>query len=332
MTLMSLVIAILSCLTGIIISSLMYLKKRRHQKLSCPRDNPCDLVTHSQFSKTFGLANEILGVGYFSLVLILIFLPLLGFSAVWDLYLLFFVIILGALFSIYLIGVQMFVIRTWCTWCLGIALINFILIVSLLNIPTQVFAPLLASQKVFWVIVHNIGFILGLGSATLTDIFFFRFLKDNAISAEEKSTMDVLTNVIWAGLAVLIVSGFALFVPDKSNLLVSSKFLLKLVVLGVIVVNGIALNMFIAPHMRRLSFEGTPPAQRFRRFAFALGGISIFSWYTAFLLGSLRNLPFSFNFVIWVYLILLVCIIIGSQIAERRITKNHSVFKLSPKE
>ncbi|MBP6858050.1 MAG: vitamin K epoxide reductase family protein [Candidatus Pacebacteria bacterium] len=326
---MSLFIAILACLFGIGLSGWMYLKKKRHQSLSCPRDNPCDLVLHSHFSKTFGLPNEILGIIYFSLVLVLIFLPLIGFSAVWDLYILFFLVLFGGLFSVYLIGLQAFVIRAWCLWCLGIAFVNLILIFSLSGIPTEVFAHVLASQKTLWVIIHNIGFILGVGSATITDVFFFRFLKDNTISAQEKGTMDTLTNIIWVGLGILIVSGLALFIPNQVDLAVSSKFLLKVVVVGVIIFNGIALNMFIAPHMRRLSFEGTKPAKRFRRFAFALGGISITSWYLAFILGSLRNIPINFNFALWAYLTILISVIIGSQIAERKITKQHSIFKVS---
>lgn len=327
---MSIIIAFLSCICGIIISLYIYIKKRRHQKLACPRDNPCDTVLHSRFGKTFGVSNEILGLLYFFLVSALLFSLIVTTStyAVSVTYILFFTLILGGLFSIYLVMLQAFVIRSWCYWCLGIALTNLVLIISLLGLPFDIINPALSSQKTLWVIVHNIGFILGLGSATITDVLFFRFLKDSTISAEEKGTMDILTNVIWGGLAILIVSGLSLYLPNQAVLAVSSKFLLKVVVVGVIVVNGILLNMFIAPYMRRLSFEGTVPAKKFRRLAFALGGVSIFSWYVAFLLGSLRNIPIAFSNSLVAYGVLLLCVIIGSQIAERFITKQHSVFKL----
>ena len=322
---MSIIIPVLACLCGISISVYMYLKKSRHQKLACPRDNPCDLVLHSHFSKTFGIPNELLGMLYFLSILALIFFPLLGFSPVWDLYILFFMLVLGGLFSIYLIGLQAFVIRAWCAWCLGIALTNLVLIISLSSIPTDFFAPLLAAQKVWWVIVHNIGFILGVGSATVADVMFFRSIKDGTVSAEEKGTMDVLTNIIWIGLAVLIVSGLALFIPEQARLAVSSKFLLKVIVVGVIVVNGILLNMFVGPYMRRLSFEGTVPARKFRRLAFALGGISFTSWYLAFFLGSLRSINIDFSYAVIGYGVLLVAVIIGSQIMERKVTKIHQL-------
>lgn len=320
---MFIIIPILACVCGIAISVYMYLKKRRHQTLACPRDNPCDLVLHSHFSKTFGIPNELLGIGYFVSILALIFLPLVGFSPLWDLYILFFMLVIGGLFSIYLIGLQAFVIRAWCAWCLGIALTNLVLIVSLSSIPTSVFAPLLASQKVWWIILHNIGFILGVGSATVTDVLFFRSIKDGTVSAEEKGTMDTLTNIIWVGLAILVVSGLALFIPEQARLAVSSKFLLKVVVVGVIIINGLLLNMFVAPYMRRLSFEGTVPARKFRRLAFALGGISFTSWYLAFFLGSLRKIHLVFWHALLGYGILLLAVVVGSQIMERKVTKMH---------
>jgi uncharacterized membrane protein len=308
----------------------MYSKKKHHQKLACPRDNPCDMVLHSRFGKTFGISNESLGLIYFFIVSFLLYIIIstsFAYSTVF-MYLLFFLLILGGLFSLYLIALQAFVIRAWCAWCLGVALINLILIISLSNLPFTSIVPILVFQKTWWVIIHNIGFVLGLGAATITDVLFFQFLKDNTISQEEKGTMDMLTNVIWVGLVILVVSGVALYLPEQVKHAVSSKFLLKMIVVAVIIVNGVLLNMFIAPYLRRLSFEGTVPAKRFRRFAFALGGVSIVSWYSAFLLGSLRSIPIVFSKALTWYGILLLVVIIGSQVAERYITKKHSIFKV----
>ncbi len=320
---MSFIIPTLICLCGVGLSLFMYMKKSQQQSLACPREQPCDRVTHSRFSRTFGIPNELLGAFYFLSVLALIFLPLWGFSPVWDLYALFFLLLLGGLFSLYLIALQAFVIRAWCAWCLGVALTNFVLILSLAHIPVEVFSPLLSAQKTWWVIAHNIGFILGVGAATITDILFFRFLKDGSISLEEKETMDTLSTVIWGALALLVVSGVALFIPEHARLATSPKFLLKIVVVGVIIVNGLLLNMFVAPFMRRLSFEGSTPARAFRRLAFALGGISFSSWYIAFFLGSMRKIPLVFSHALGAYAVFLLVVVVGSQIMERRIAVKH---------
>lgn len=328
---MFIVLAFLACIIGALISVYIYIKKSRNQKLACPREHPCDTVLHSRFGRTFGIPNEALGVVYFFSVSTLLYLIIANtvFTTAF-LYILFFFLILGGLFSIYLIGLQAFVIKSWCAWCLGIAFTNLVLVISLCNLPFLDIAPILASQKIWWIIIHNIGFILGVGSATITDIFFFRFLKDNVISQEEKETMDTLTNVIWIGLAILIVSGLCLFIPEHIRLAGSSKFLLKVVVVGVIVVNGILLNMFVGPHMRRLSFEGAVPARRFRRLAFALGGISFTSWYLAFFLGSLRKININFITALFGYVVLLICVVAGSQIMERYITRKHGTSALPP--
>jgi uncharacterized membrane protein len=328
---MFIIIAFMACIVGALISAYIYTKKRRHQKLFCPREQPCDIVLHSKFGKTLGVSNESLGLLYFFFISMLLFLIVSSnFYTLGLLYVLFFTLIIGGLFSLYLIGLQAFVIKSWCAWCLGIALSNFILIVSIFNLPFYSITPILASQKIWWVIAHNIGFILGLGSATITDIFFFRFLKDSGISQEEKETMDTLTNIIWVGLAILIITGVALFLPEQARLAISSKFLLKVVVVSVIVVNGLLLNMFVGPHMRRLSFEGTVPARRFRRLAFALGGVSLTSWYLAFFLGSLRKIHIDFKTALIGYATLLVLVIISSQIAERYVTHKHTKVDKEP--
>jgi uncharacterized membrane protein len=324
---MFIVFAFISCLSGIALSGYLYYKKTRHQALACPRENPCETVLHSKFGKTLGIRNEILGIFYF--VLIASILVFINFYPVFNtkvlLYCLFVILSGGGLFSLYLIGLQAFVIKSWCYWCLGIAVSNFVLIASLFNLSFVSIYPLLASQKLWWVIIHNIGFILGVGAATMSDIFFFRFLKDNTISQEEKETMDTLSAVIWAGLGVLIVSGIAMYLPEQARLALSAKFLLKLVVVSVIVINGILLNMIVAPNMRRLSFGGAVPERRFRRLAFALGGISFTSWYLAFFLGSLRTINIYFVPAVLFYISLLVLVIIGSQVFERYITKKHQL-------
>lgn len=320
---MSVIIAFIACGLGIALSLFMFLKKKSHKGLACPREQPCDRVLYSRFSKTLGIPNEILGVLYFFAVAFILLIPVSGDVTPWMFYLLFFVISLGGLFSLYLIGLKAFVIRSWCPWCVSIAATNLVLIVSLSNIPTEIFAPLLKSQKVWWVVIHNLGFILGIGSATITDLFFFRFLKDNKISQEEKEAMDTLTSIIWMGLAILVISGLALYVPDHARLSMSAKFLVKVVVVAVIAINGFFLNMFIAPYLRRLSFEGTVPARRFRRLAFALGGISITSWYLAFLLGSFRQIPISFFQGVIIYISCLIAVVVGSVFVEYLVTKNH---------
>ncbi len=323
---MHIYLGLLASVIGLGISSYIYRKKRKKHPLMCPRASACDNVVNSTFATTAGIPNELLGLTYYVIVGSLYSIAL-SFPALVTAPFQFFLTlatICGALFSLYLIALQAFVIRAWCMWCLGSAVANVMLVIALWGFPTSELFALIASHRLWWIIIHNIGFILGLGGATITDVLFFRFLKDHVVTEEEKGTMDTLSNIIWIGLGILIVSGIMLYLPEQARLDVSPKFLLKVIVVSVITINGLLLNMFVAPRLRQLSFENTPPARHFRKLAFALGGISLSSWYTAFFLGSLRTIKVPFHTGLVVYIGILGAVIIGSQIFEAVMMRRHT--------
>lgn len=322
-------LGLIGSLIGLVVSLYIYRQKKKKVKLICPRESNCEKVVHSTHATTLGMRNEILGILYYGAVGVLYmavtYMPqLLTAPLVWILVML---TTTGVVFSIYLLALQGLVIRAWCMWCLGSTLATTLLAISLFHLPSTDFIALVASQRLWWVIIHNVGFVLGLGGATITDIFFFRFLKDGRISEEEKGTMDTLSSLIWVGLAILVVSGLMLYIADIPRLSMSPKFILKVVVVGVIILNGFFLNLLVAPRMRAFSFANIVPARRFRRLAFALGGISIVSWYSAFLLGSFRKIHLSFYGGLAVYGAVLVVTIIGSQIFERIATVRRGLYQ-----
>jgi uncharacterized membrane protein len=318
-------LGMIGSLLGLCVSLYIYHQKRKKKTLICPREGNCEKVVHSTHATTFGINNEILGVGFYVLQAVLWSVMLVAPQVVSGWYLLLVVLLTagGVLFSVYLIALQALVIRAWCMWCLGSSAAVLLLTIAVFGIPGAKLFAVLTHTRLWWVIIHNIGFILGLGGATITDIFFFRFLKDGVISETEKQTMDTLSNVIWIGLAILIVSGIMLYLPEQARLGVSSKFLLKVVVVSVVTINGIFLNILVAPRMRTLSLLQTPPARHFRRLAFALGGISITSWYVAFFLGSFRKISLALREGIALYVCLLIAVVIGSQVYERIVTRKN---------
>ena len=76
------------------------------------------------------------------------------------------------------------------------------------------------------------------------------------------------------------------------------------------------LNFIIAPKLTKISFRGP-----LRKIAFASGGVSIVSWYSAFLFGMLRNSPADFPSLVTSYALLLGIAIAGSQLLERSYRK-----------
>lgn len=322
------IILVILGISGFLIALYIRKKKNRPEPMVCPLDFDCSSVVKSKYSSMLGMNVESLGMLYYA-ALSLVYIGFLVLPQILSPMIVFVMLgfsIAAFIFSLYLIFVQAFVIKEWCSWCIFSALIStFILIFTIVQSGADVPA-FLASIRQPLLIMHGVGFAIGVGAATITDIFFFKFLSDRKISESEADTMNTLTQVIWVALGILILSGAGLFIPESERLIDSSKFLLKMVTLLVIIGNGLILNLIISPKLIHISFGGPHrhkdgELHHLRKLAFALGAISIISWYTAFILGSLKSIPLSFPMAVLVYLGLLLCGIIGSQIFERRIMR-----------
>lgn len=322
-------IALGASLTGMWAAVTIFQKKKKKVVMVCPLRADCDKVVHSTYSKMFGIPVELLGILYYVVIgafysLVILWPNVFATSALK--YVMMLMTLFGVILSFYFIALQAIVIKSWCSFCLLSALSSMTLALCLIGIVDGQLLDMIGSHRTWWVIIHSAGFMIGVGAATISDIFFFKFLKSHLIDEQEKENLETLSSVIWIGLAILIISGLMLFLPEQARLGESPKFLLKTVVVGVIILNGLALNMFVSPKMRQLSFEETKPARHFRRLAFALGGISIVSWYTAFILGSLRHIGgYSFYQGVLGYIIILVGVVVSSQIFERVMVKKYKV-------
>ncbi len=117
---------------GFLVARHIYEEKKAERPLVCPIKFDCNTVVHSDYSLFLGVKVEILGMLYYAFVtlsyLLFLFAPntlpnvLLGMMVVFSL--------VGFLFSIYLVFIQIFVIKKMCSWCIVSAFIC-ILIFSL---------------------------------------------------------------------------------------------------------------------------------------------------------------------------------------------------------
>lgn len=109
---------------------LVYEHRKHGGVLVCPMDHDCSVVTESKWSRTFGVRNETMGLAYYLMalagILAAIALPA-GAGSV-----LFYLLILsagGLAYSFFLTGVQFFVIKDYCFYCLisaGLTLLLFL--------------------------------------------------------------------------------------------------------------------------------------------------------------------------------------------------------------
>jgi ABC-type Fe3+-siderophore transport system permease subunit len=180
----------------------------------------------------------------------------------------------------------------------------------------------LQNYKHIIIIFHAIGAAIGLGAATLSDFTFFNFLKDKKVSKKESSVFHILTKTIWLALGILILSGIALFLSDPEYYKVSSKFMLKMGIVGILTLNGLIMTLYLHKNMIKLDFTRIEN-QLVKRISFASGAISIASWYFSFILGSIRKLPVSLNTGIISYICVISAGIIVSQIIYTRYQKKN---------
>lgn len=168
--------------------------------------------------------------------------------------------------------------------------------------------------------LHLVGIILGFGGALIADIFFFRFLKDRKITEEEVKTLKVFSKIIWMGLVVIVLSGSLLFFSNFERYSNSAKFLTKMTVVSIIVVNGLVLNFAVTPKLSSINFDSRKEKDKTkgtRSLVFAAGSVSTASWWTAFILGLMHGSPAPYLTMLSVYLIILAGAIVLSQILER---------------
>ncbi len=180
------------------------------------------------------------------------------------------------------------------------------------------------------VVLHAISAAFGLGAVVTTDALFFKFLKDYRISRKESDTLDTISKVIWGATTLLFVTGAVLYMSAPLEYLAKSKFVAKLVVFAVIVINGVVLNILISPYLVKLSFNNDSMTLHrsrrmriLRRLAFASGGLSMVSWFTVFILGSIRSIPVTTWQALTIYVGLVLCAVAGSQIFASLLKKSH---------
>ncbi|HEY4496905.1 MAG TPA: vitamin K epoxide reductase family protein [Candidatus Paceibacterota bacterium] len=321
-------IIILSAFSGFVLAFYIRHKKRSHEKMICLVGSNCDNVIYSPYSRFFEIPVELLGMFYYGVIAVLytIFIVFPSFVSPFLIFGVLAMSMAAFLFSLYLTFIQAFALKQWCTWCLTSAGLCTIIFFSALFLSKFGFIDLLAQHRDVVTIFHVLGVALGLGAATITDIFFFKFLKDYKISEFEAEIMHTLSQIIWFALGVIVLSGIGLYLPESERLLASSKFLTKLVVVSIIIINGALLNLIVAPQLIKITFGGkhahkSGELHRERKIAFALGAVSVASWYSAFILGSLKSIPISFPYLVGLYILLLFGAIIGSQFVERVFVK-----------
>lgn len=120
---------------------------------------------------------------------------------------------------------------------------------------------------------HIVGTVLGVGGATMAEVFYTRAIRDGKIDESEGALLRGVYTVIRVGLIVLVVSGFGylllLRLEGHAQYIYSPRVWAKLTLTAILLFNAILLQT--------------------RKMPVWLGaGISLTSWYAALVIGAWR--------------------------------------------
>lgn len=169
--------------------------------------------------------------------------------------------------------------------------------------------PEFITIKTIYTIIHVFGAILGAGGAFASDAMFFKTIKDGVIEKTELDFMKLGSKLVWAGVFVLVISGILLFMTDPSRYLNSPKFMVKITIVAIIILNGIIFHLIHLPHIGKhigLKINESPSFIKKSSFLLASGALSMVSWVSTVILGMLRQVPYSYLEILSVYLVLVI--------------------------
>lgn len=155
--------------------------------------------------------------------------------------------------------------------------------------------------------LHVLGAVIGAGAAFVADILFAFILRNKRISNKELLNLKRISNVVWLGIFILIVSGLLLFSIAPSVILDSPRMLAKLTIVAILVANGILFHFIHLPELKKYADnqEVSFAKQLSKKYSlFLSGGISIISWISVIALGILHNLSYTYGTIMLIYLAL----------------------------
>ncbi len=114
-------------LFGFLLASYIHRKKSAKKKLVCPMRSNCETVIHSDYSKILGVPVEVLGMCYYAFIALSYGVYHITYTSPIFLIVLSGISLSAVIFSTYLISLQAFVIKQWCTWCLCSAMTSAII-------------------------------------------------------------------------------------------------------------------------------------------------------------------------------------------------------------
>ncbi|MDY6769068.1 MAG: hypothetical protein SVW02_03095 [Candidatus Nanohaloarchaea archaeon] len=137
-----------------------------------------------------------------------------------------------------------------------------------------------------WLVIHVAGAVISVGSVTVTDGFLALYHFRPGFGKILTRVDSLLSLMVWSGFLLLSLSGIPLVLGTPSAVM-DPMFRLKMLLTGLVFLNGIALNLWVSPWFHQLSEEELyEPPYRFERLAATTAAVSVAGWWTILLLAE----------------------------------------------
>ncbi|OGZ57923.1 MAG: hypothetical protein A3B96_00930 [Candidatus Spechtbacteria bacterium RIFCSPHIGHO2_02_FULL_43_15b] len=173
--------------------------------------------------------------------------------------------------------------------------------------------------KTFYLIFHLIGIACGVGGVYMSGFIFFSSIRDGKISEIEIKFIKLASLMVWIGVAILVCSGILLFSLDVERYMASTKFLAKITIVGIIILNGVFYHIRHIPKLVRE--EGKELNSRDSSILFASGAVSFVSWTSALILGAFRSVPYGYWEIMFFYAMVLAVSVISALILRSKLLR-----------
>lgn len=167
-------------------------------------------------------------------------------------------------------------------------------------------------------VLHVFVVILAMGGALVSDMLFSFFSKNKNLNTTEISTLSILRTMVFYALIVIVISGFILFLADMDRYMNSAKFLAKMSILAILIVNGYILNKIVWPRVIRQGFFTNIKDRYMRMLAFTCGAVSVISWISVLILAVLNRLTMSYSLIMLLYLGVIIFGVIAALVLEKK--------------
>ncbi len=308
-------------LSGLGILFYAFLQKRKKKGQDLPQDpEKDDPILHIRNKLFFEIPVEKILLGYFVIVTLtylvkfILNLRVPGIDLA-ILYLSGLTLFLG----IYKMAMSVGVVNKFSPWLLFSMIFSLIIFIAVYTGMPMGINEFLEETRQYNLAIHLLGLSMGLGGTLVVDIMFTHFMRNYAISSRESVIMHLISQMIIFGIFLLILSGVALYLPAAESFNENPRFIMKMIVVLIVIINGGILNLYLTPKMNKISLVDDEKHRyvTLTRISFALGAISIVSWLSAFLLALLKDLfTMPLLYLMIGYLVLLLLAAGGSQMAK----------------